>query len=110
VGKILERQAESAVNFGGDVNAALGSASSHYQKLVMSLPRTDASVHSILDTAFERTIALMMRMEKYADGTPVYADVIKDCEDYFAFFGPDGFRKSTANTIQNYMIQARANL
>jgi len=112
VGKVLETQAESALQFGTETKwkTALGVASSHYQKLVMSLPRTDASLFGILETAFERAIALAMRMEKYSDDTPVYRGVISDCEDYFDFFGNDGYRKGTANIIMNYMVQARAQL
>ncbi|MCL1909379.1 MAG: hypothetical protein FWG05_00415, partial [Kiritimatiellaeota bacterium] len=109
VGKILEIQIEIAKKFDGEKeeSAALGAATVHYRQMVDKLPRTDAMLLPVLDTAFERTVALSMRMGKYNTGESVFEDVVETCEEYFAIFGSGGRNQAA---MQSFMLQAKAGL
>jgi Uncharacterized protein conserved in bacteria len=109
VGKILEAQAEVAKNAKNqkDADKALGEAAAHYQNMVFSIDRRNAELLPILDSAYERVIALNLRMKKYTDGTPVYADVKKDCEDYLALFASSG---RNVNAVRAALVEADSNL
>ncbi len=91
VGRILETKigVERKYNNQDLVARYIGEAASHYQQFVMSADKKNVEVHPSLETAYRQSIKLMLEMKKYSDGTPVYADVKTDCEDYLATF-PNG--------------------
>ncbi len=91
VGRLLETKADVERKYNNPefVTRYIGEAASHYQAFLMGSDRRNAELHPAIERAYRNSVKLMLEMKTYADGTPVYEDVLAECNDYFSSF-PNG--------------------